>query len=98
MDTRQYRTLQDASSDETSVLWTDAPAIAATGVDMVNDSKTTKWVRITGGTVTVVKTGIPGNTTTIQGLTTGDWIPVRPGHALNLTYSVVPTSLQWFES
>jgi hypothetical protein len=101
-DTRQHRTLEAASSAETPTLWTDAPAIAASDTEMVNTTKTAKWVRIVGGTVSAVKTGPAGTLATsgatLNTYTSPDWVLVRAGHAVRITYSVVPTAMQWYET
>jgi hypothetical protein len=71
-------------------LWSSAPELAATGVDMVNTSYCPVVVNVSGGTVTAID--IDGET--IEGLTSG-LVPLRPGGVLNITYSSAPT-LQWF--
>jgi hypothetical protein len=72
--------------------WDGTPAIPATDVPVVNNSGLDMMVRLNGGTVTVVK--LDG--VTVAGVTTGEWIPLRNGSSLTLTYSVVPTAMQWF--
>jgi hypothetical protein len=98
-DAKQLLTLQRVNSDAVPALWVDAPALAASTVDMENTSKSSKLVRVSGGTFTVVKVGPKGTTlVTLANLVTatpGD-VLVRPGHVLNITYSVAPT-VQWFE-
>jgi hypothetical protein len=99
-DTRQLRTLEMQNSLETAVIWPEGPTTgAATGVDMVNNTKTAKWVRVSGGTFSAVKTGLPGATVQVGGAVSaadGEWVRVRPGHALNIVHTGAPT-LQWFE-
>jgi hypothetical protein len=99
-DTRQHRTLEAQSSSETPVIWADGPTTgAATNVEMVNNTKTLKWVRVTGGTsITAISVGPPGATVAIAGAIVADgFVPVRAGHALKIAHSGAP-SLQWFES
>lgn len=74
------------------------PTIPATTVPLKNPFNFPVWVRITGGTVTVV--AVDG--TTITGMVTaslanGDWIRLRANSTVTLTYSAVPTSWQWFQ-
>ncbi len=98
-DNKQLLELQRVNSDDVPVLWVDAPALAASTVDMENTSHTSKFVRVSGGTFTVVKVGKKGTTlTTVTALVTATpgGVIVRPGHVLNITYSGAPT-LQWFE-
>jgi hypothetical protein len=52
-------------------------------------------VRINGGTVSAIK--IDGVVTGITIATGGgEWLPLRAGSTVELTYSVVPTSWVWF--
>jgi hypothetical protein len=90
-DLQQFRKLMlenDIHADQGT--WDGAPALAASTVDMVNNSGGPVTVFISAGTVTVVKVG--GVTT---GLTTPATVRVRDNEALNITYSVAPT-LKWF--
>ncbi len=99
-DQKQFRKLGAASIKERGLLWTDAPALAASGSDMENTTDTPKLVRVSGGTFTVVKVGVKGTTlTTVAALVTATpgSVLVHPGHVLNITYSGAPT-LQWFEA
>ena len=99
-DTAQFNKLREAASKERGLLWAGAPALAASTVDMENDTETDKLARISGGTFTVVKIGVKGTTlTTVAALVTATpgSVLVRPGHVLNITYSGAPT-VQWFEA
>jgi Collagen triple helix repeat (20 copies) len=71
-------------------LWSGAPSLAVSTVDMTNTSFNPVMVNISGGTVTVVKV----NGTTLTGVTSGI-VYVPSGGTLNITYSASPT-LQWF--
>ena len=93
VDVAQLRTTQAAAdAGKTKGALSNGPALPASTVDGVNETGKTLWGRISSGTVTVVK--VDG--VTIGGMTTGDWIRVRPFSTFNITYSVAPT-LQWFE-
>jgi hypothetical protein len=91
VDVDQLRTTQRASNAQ-HVLgdWTDKPDIAASTVDVENESGDTMWVEIAGGTVTAVK--VDG--VTIGARTSGAFL-VRAGSVISITYSAAPT-WQWF--
>lgn len=92
LDNVQLKTLQEVNNDLLDKgVWTGAPAIPASTVAQTNNSGYDAWIHINGGTVTVVT--VDG--VTIAGVTSG-WIPVRAGSTWSMTYSVVPTSVQWF--
>ena len=76
-----------------SVVWSGAPALAATGVAMTNNSGQAVAVTVTGGTVTVISVG--GVTQSVNGtnLTSGTFV-VPAGSTITITYSVAPT-LSW---
>jgi hypothetical protein len=90
MDVQQYNVTVAAAAESNPVgVWSGAPSLAASTVDMVNTSGHDVEVTVTGGTVTFVKKN--GAT---MATATGATVRLRPGHVLNLTYSVAPT-LQW---
>jgi hypothetical protein len=97
-DREQFETLEEVSDSFKQDGALTTPAIPATTVPLKNPFPFPVWVRITGGTVTVV--AVDG--TTITGMVTaslanGDWIRLRANSTVTLTYSVVPTSWQWFQ-
>lgn len=71
--------------------WDGAPAIPLSDTPVTNNTGLDMMVRLAAGTVTVVK--IDG--VTVTGVTTGEWVPLRAGSTIQLTYSVAPT-WQWF--
>ena len=90
VDVQQLRATQAASNaEQAGGAWADAPDLAASTVAMTNTSGLPVNVYISAGTVTVVK--VDDATT---GLTTPATVPLRPGSALKITYSVAPT-LAW---
>lgn len=92
VDVGNLRTLMEASNagrDKGDLA--GKPAIPASTTPVSNDLGFPVWVRLNGGTVTVVK--IDG--TTVAGVTTGEWVPLRSKSTIELTYSVAPT-WQWF--
>lgn len=92
VDVQQLRATQAASDQEKVDGTVTGPTLGASTVAVENETDMVLWGRISSGTVTVVK--VDG--VTIGGLTTGDWIRLRPGSTFAITYSVAPT-LQWFE-
>jgi hypothetical protein len=69
------------------------PAVPATSVVATNPTNLVATVVISGGTLTVVKTGQPGQTfaqATQVGTTAGTYV-VQPGGVIGITYSVAPT-------
>jgi hypothetical protein len=72
--------------------WDGAPAIPASDTPVVNNTGLDQMVRVNGGTVSAMK--IDGVATGI--VATGEWVPLRNGSSLTLTYTVVPTSMVWF--
>lgn len=85
-------TNRQANSAKTKGALSNGPALPASTVAGTNNTGKTLLGRISGGTVTVVK--VDG--VTLGGVTTNEWIWVRPSSTFELTYSVAPT-LQWFE-
>lgn len=77
--------------------WAGAPATAATTVAMENTSGYEVEITLVAGTWTVLKK----NGVTLAGVTSANQgtVPTRfqlkPGDTWALTYSVVPTTVQW---
>lgn len=71
--------------------WASAPAIPASTVTAQNTSGKNAMVLVVGGTVTAIK--VDG--VTVTGITAG-WVPVPDLATIAITYSVVPTSWQWW--
>jgi hypothetical protein len=91
VDVQQYNTVRDAADKARPTgAWAAAPAIAATGVNMVNTSGKPVMVDITGGTITVIS--INGVAT---GVITGRF-RLGVGDKIAITYSVIPTAVKWF--
>jgi len=94
MDVQQYNVTYEAAAESNPVgLWSGAPSLAASTVDMVNTSGHDVLVTVTAGTVTSVKKNgvqLAAAAVAAPGLP----VHLRPGHVLNITYSVAPT-LQW---
>jgi hypothetical protein len=94
MDVQQLNVTRVAAAESNPTgLWAGAPALAATTVDMVNTSGFDVLVTVTAGTVTSVK---KNGVALASAAVAAPGLPVhlRPGHKLNVTYSVAPT-LQW---
>lgn len=70
------------------------PAVPASTVSLTNPFNYDAVVYVAGGTVTVIATG-PSGSETITGVTSGT-IRVRHGEAIKITYSVAPTTFNWF--
>ena len=65
--------------------------VPATTVDAVNTYPFDIVLLVTtAGTLTVIKLGVPGATTTVVGTTLPQEIYLPTGMAINLTYSVAP--------
>lgn len=65
--------------------------VPATTVDAVNTYPFDIVLLVTtAGTLTVIKLGVPGATTTVVGTTLPQEIYLAAGMAINLTYSVAP--------
>lgn len=95
MDAQEYSTLMaDVDANRPSGAWADAPSLASSGVDMVNDSDWPMDVFIAGsGTCSVIK--VDGATTGLVSSTApAGRVTLRRGGVLNITYSVAPT-LHW---
>lgn len=71
--------------------WSKKPAIPASTVTATNTSGFNAMVLVVGGSVTAIK--VDG--VTVTGVTAG-WVPVPAGSTIAITYSVVPTSWQWW--
>lgn len=66
-------------------------AVPASTVDGVNTYPYDIVLLVTtAGTLTVIKLGVPGATTTVVGTTLPQQIYLPAGMAINLTYSVAP--------
>ena len=73
-----------------SVVWSGAPALAASTVAMTNNSGQPVAVTVTGGTVTVIAVGATTQSVNGTNLTSGTFV-VPAGSTITLTYSVAPT-------
>jgi hypothetical protein len=73
--------------------WSGAPALPSSPATVVNTTEYDIDVRITGGTVTVVKkNGVTlTNVTSANYGTVGVALRLKPGHSFGVTYSVAPT-------
>jgi hypothetical protein len=71
--------------------WDGAPSVPSSDAPVTNNTGLDQMVRVNGGTVTAIK--IDGVLTGIGA--TGEWVPVRAGSTITLTYSVAPTWV-WF--
>lgn len=76
-----------------SVTWSGAPALAATGVAMTNNSGQAVAVTVTGGTVTAIQVGATTQSVNGTNVTSGTFV-VPAGSTITITYSVAPT-LAW---
>jgi len=94
MDVAQYHTTYKAVCDEVPQgVWAGAPA-AASATDLVNTSGHDVEVQLIAGTVTAIKkNGVTLASAAVAA--PGLIVRLRPGHVLNVTYSVVPTTFQW---
>jgi hypothetical protein len=94
MDVQEYNTTYEAAADENPTgVWAGAPA-AASATDLVNTSGHDVEVQLIAGTVTSIKkTGVELASAAVAA--PGLIVKLRPGHVLNITYSVVPTTFQW---
>ena len=97
-DNEQLRELQALNDvDKTDGLLPNQPLVPATTVACPNPYPFPVWVRILAGTVTVVSVdGVTIGGMVTAGLANGDWIRLRAGSSVTLTYSVAPT-WQWFQ-
>jgi len=92
MDVQQFKVTEAAvDADSLTGAWSGAPALAASGVAMINTSGERVTVYVSAGTVTVI--AVDGVTT---GLTSG-MFHLRRGSKIAITYSVAPT-LHWIYS
>lgn len=90
-DTAQLKTLQAANNANiVDGDWASKPAVPLTTVAVTNNSGSTAWVEITGGTVTAVKVDNVTIGTRVAGM-----FLVRPGSTISWTGSAAPT-WQWF--
>jgi hypothetical protein len=94
MDVAQLNTLNEAAAESNPVgVWAGAPA-AASATDLVNTSGHDVEVQLIAGTVTAIKkNGVTLASAAVSA--PGLIVRLRPGHVLNVTYSVVPTTFQW---
>jgi len=91
VDVQQLKATQDARNSEIPMGdWADKPAVAATTVEVENESGYNMFVEITGGTVTAVK--VDGVTV---GARTSGMFYVRAGSTIAWVGSGAPT-WQWF--
>lgn len=83
-----------ADQVETTAKYPTAPVnfpVPASTVDAVNTYPFDIVLLVTtAGTLTVIKLGVPGATTTVVGTTLPQEIFLPAGMAINLTYSVAP--------
>lgn len=98
MDLEEFAILKaDADATKPTGVWAGAPAVPATTVAAKNTSGVPMWVRILGGTVTVVAVnGVTIGGMVTAGLANGDWVRLRANSTIAITYSAAPT-WQWFE-
>jgi hypothetical protein len=94
MDVQQYNSTYKAVCEEVPQgVWAGAPA-AASATDLVNTSGHDVEVQLIAGTVTSIKkNGVQLASAAVAA--PGLIVRLRPGHVLNVTYSVVPTTFQW---
>lgn len=97
-DVAQLKTLEAANdAAKPDGEWSGKPAVPASGVAQANNSGVPMWIRIFGGTVTdVAVDGVTIAGMVTAGLANGDWIRLRAGSTVAITYSAAPT-WQWFE-
>ena len=93
MDVQQLNVTRVAAAEANPTgLWAGAPTLAS-ATDLVNTSGHDVEVSVTAGTVTAIKkNGVTLATAAVAA--PGLNVRLRPGHKLNITYSVAPT-LQW---
>jgi hypothetical protein len=86
-------TLVAAAAENPTGVWAGAPA-AASATDLVNTSGYDVEVQLVAGTVTSIKkNGVQLASAAVAA--PGLIVRLQPGHVLNVTYSVVPTTFQW---